>query len=479
MTENELKELVTKISTLKCETTDIEIKAAKEGTPTSLYDTLSSFSNTHGGTIIFGIDERDGYELVGVKDPQTLQKKVTEQCLSMEPPVYPLFTVAGVADRIVVSAEIPEMEAFLKPCYYKGKGKSKGSYIRVGESDLPMNDYEIHALEAYKFRMSDELRLLDNVESSSLSDALLDGYIAKLVTKKPNLSTLSKDDIAKSEGILDKEGHPTLCGMLNFGKLPQSYAPNLDILALRCATNEYGKEDANGIRFIDNKRIDGTLLSMFTDALAFVYKNTKQSTYINPNTGLREDKSEYPLKAIREIILNALMHRDYSRFTENCPIRIEIYDDRIEISNPGGLYGRLTLDELGKTRGDVRNPRIAGILEVMDAAENRYSGIPTIYEEMKKAGLLPPKFEVLRDTFKVTLFNAKMGNEASKKIFDEIVEKCQTPRSKEYLAKEFGFDGDHPSYFVNTYIKPLLEKGVLKYTIPNKPKSKNQKIVVA
>ncbi len=479
MTEIELKELIKKIAAFKCETNEIEVKSAKEGTPESLYDTLSSFSNTNGGVILFGIDEREGYKITGVRDPQNLQKKVTEQCLSMEPAVHALFSVADIDGKIVVAAEIPEMEALLKPCYYKGKGKSRGSYIRVGESDLPMNDYEIHALEVYKYRTSDELRPFEDVDASSLNDVLLDGYISKLITKKPNLLSLSKEQICKSEGILNKDDIPTLCGILNFGKLPQALFPNLDIVAVRCAENEYGKENADGIRFLDNKRIDGTMSTMFVDALSFVYKNTKQSTYVNPNTGLREDMSEYPLKAIREIVLNALMHRDYSIFTENNPIRIEIYDDRIEISNPGGLYGSLTLEELGNIRGEVRNPRIASILEVLDTAENRYSGIPTIYEEMKKAGMLPPKFEVLRDSFKVTLFNAKVGEKGKKQLFDEIVSKCKTPRSKEYLAKEFGFDEKHPTYFVNTYIKPLIEKGVLKYTIPNKPKSKNQKIVIA
>lgn len=91
------------------------------------------------------------------------------------------------------------------------------------------------------------------------------------------------------------------------------------------------------------------------------------------------------MKAIREIILNALIHRDYSTHTENEPIRIEIYPDRIEISNPGGLFGRLTVDELGKMKGDVRTPFLAAALEIMDTTENRYSGIPTIYAEMKKS----------------------------------------------------------------------------------------------
>ena len=122
MTENELVELVKQVLNMKCETQNIELKTAKQGCPENLYDTLSSFSNTKGGIIIFGIDEKHGYKVVGIDDTQILQKKVIEQSLSMEPVVRPLFTVIKYDDKIICSAEIPEMDSFSKPCFYKGKG---------------------------------------------------------------------------------------------------------------------------------------------------------------------------------------------------------------------------------------------------------------------------------------------------------------------------------------------------------------------
>ena len=478
MTENELVELVKQVLNMKCETQNIELKTAKQGCPENLYDTLSSFSNTKGGIIIFGIDEKHGYKVVGIDDTQILQKKVIEQSLSMEPVVRPLFTVIKYDDKIICSAEIPEMDSFSKPCFYKGKGKSKGSYIRIGDADLPMTEYEIHSFEAFKFKTEDELRIKERIDSSFLNNVLLDGYLAKLINKKMGLINFEKNKILQLEGIIDKNGKPTLSGILNFGSLPQIFSPNLDIVAVKCVTNNYGEEDENGIRFADNKRIDGTLSSMLQQALIFISNNTKKATYINPVTGKREDKDEYPLKALREIVLNALIHRDYSQYTENDPIRIEIYEDRIEVTNPGGLYGRLSMDQLGMVRSDIRNPYIASILETMEVTENRYSGIPIIYDEMKKANLLPPKFEDDRGVFKVTLYNAKI-KEAKENITDKIIEICKKPRTKDFLAKEFGFDEKHPAYFINSYIKPLIEKGILKYTIPNKPKSKNQKIVIA
>lgn len=217
---------------------------------------------------------------------------------------------------------------------------------------------------------------------------------------------------------------------------------------------------------------------MLQQSLAFIQNNIKKSTYVNPVTLKREDISEYPIKALRKIILNAIIHRDYSIYTENDPIRIEIYDDRIEVSNPGGLYGRLSIDDLGSSRSDIRNPYIASILEILEITENRYSGIPTIYNEMKKMNLLPPKFEDNRGVFKVTLYNSKIVSELTNEISKKIIELCNNPRTKEFLAKELGFDEKHPSYFINNYVKPLIDKGILKYTIPNKRKSKNQRIII-
>ena len=475
MQEAELKELITKILERKTETSKIEFKSAKGGTPEKLYDSLSSFSNTSGGIIIFGIDEKAGYKVCGVQYPDELEKKVVDQCKEMEPVVRPLITFCEYEGKIIASAEIAEMDTVSKPCYYTGKGKSKGSYIRVGEADLSMTEYEIYSYDAFKFKTEDELRTNKRIDESLLDSIQVDGFIAKAVSVKPNLVNMDKKTLMTMSGLIDKNGLPTVCGIMLFGKYPQYLSPNLDIVAVVCATKNYAEESESGERFIVNKRLDGTIPQMLESGLAFVQQNIAKSTVID-DTGHRNDVSEYPVKAIREIILNALIHRDYSIHTENAPIRIEIYPDRIEISNPGGLYGRLSIDDLGKIKADVRNPFIAAALEILNTTENRYSGIPTIYSEMKKAGLMEPKFEDMRGTFKVTLYNSKR---VQADLSEQIIEFCRKPQTKEVLAKEFGFDEKHPAYFINNYILPLIDEGKLKYTIPEKPKSKNQKIVVA
>ena len=474
MLEKDLVSLIRKIQEKKVETMNIEFKSAKGGVPEKLYDSFSSFSNTDGGIILFGIDEKAGYTVCGVKNPDTLEKKIVEQAKEMEPIVRPLITICTYEGKTVLAAEIAEMEAINKPCYYSGKGKSKGSYIRVGEADLPMTEYEIYSYDAFKYKTEDELRTSPRIDESFFDQIQLDGFFARAVALKPNLVNLDKKMLTNLNGLSDKNGRPTVCGIMLFGKYPQYLSPNLDIVAVVCSTANYAEENESGERFIVNKRLDGTIPQMLETAIAFVQQNMATSTVID-ESGHRKDVSEYPIKAIREIILNALIHRDYSIHTENEPIRLEMYPDRIEVTNPGGLYGRLTLDSLGKTKADVRNPFIASALEVLNQTENRYSGIPTIYAEMKKAGLLEPKFENIRGNFKVTLYNKKARID---EFETKILELCRKPRSKETLAREFGFDEKHPAYFINNYVVPLIQSGKLRYTIPEKPKSKNQQIVV-
>lgn len=475
MQTKELINLIENLISLKTETNNIEFKKAKDGVPENLYDTFSSFSNTSGGIIIFGVDEKNNYDICGITNPDIFQKKITEQSLMMEPKIRPIITMCEYNGKIIASAEIPELDVFNKPCYYSGKGKMKGSYIRVGDSDLPMTDYEIYSFDAFKYKTEDELRSKERIEKDIFNEISINTFLDKIISLKPNLVNLDKDTILKMNGIVDKNNYPTVCGILNFGKYPQIFSPNLDIVAVRCSTNDYGIEDQNGIRFLDNKRLDGTISDMLKLALSFVVNNIKKATKINEK-GIREDVMEYPIKAIREVILNALIHRDYSIHTENEPIRLTIFDDRIEISNPGGLYGRLSLDELGKVHSNVRNPFIASVLEILEVTENRYSGIPTIYAEMKKAGLMEPKFESVRGTFKVTLYNSKKTEIINDDFVSKIKTYCKTPRTKESLAKLFGYDEKHPAYFINSYVIPLIEQGILAYTIPSKPKSKNQKI---
>lgn len=118
----------------------------------------------------------------------------------------------------------------------------------------------------------------------------------------------------------------------------------------------------------------------------------KVRTIIDPITGVRNDRTEYPMEAIREAVLNAVIHRDYSIYTEGTPVQIDFFTDRLEIHSPGSLYGRMTVEQLGIARPDLRSPALAVMAEELTSAENRYSGISTIRRAMAEYGLPEPVF---------------------------------------------------------------------------------------
>lgn len=472
MLEEELVELVKKVTSEKCEKQYIELEKAAGGAPLKLYDTLSSFSNQNGGgIIIFGIDEDAGYEVVGVYDVQDLQKKVMEQSLQMEPIVRPLFTVAHVENKMIVSAEISECDIYDKPCFYRGAGRLRGSYIRVGDSDQHMTEYEIYSFEAFKRRVDDELRRVDRATSESLSKNNVTEYLIKLRRQKHNLVNLEDERLLETQGIY-QEGIPTLAGLMLLGEYPQEFFPKLSVTAMVVQGKEIGELGDDGERFVDNKRIEGTIPQMIDGTLAFVRRNMKVKTIIAED-GTRADKPEYPIKAVREIILNALIHRDYSIHTDHSPVRLVIYEDRLELENPGGLYGRITVDDLGKVSADTRNPFIAGALEIMINTENRFSGIPTVRSELKKAGMPAPVFIDRRGVFKVVFYQSASVEDKGIDMELDIINYCIIPRSREELAERFKFEAS--TYFIKTYIQPLINAGKIKMTLPDKPKSKFQK----
>jgi len=478
MTPEELKEQLEKIQKIKCETQTLELKSAEYGCPTRLFDTLSSFSNQdEGGVIIFGVDETQGYKEVGVYDAQDIQKKINEQCLQMEPKVRPLLTVLEKDGKAFVSAEIPGIDLAERPCYYQGKGRLKGSHTRIGDCDEPMTEYEVYSYEAFRRKYQDDIREVPRATLAALNQQKLEDYILRLKTGKPHLAAIDDETIYELMSVT-RNTQVTLAATMLFSPYPQAYFPQMCITAVVIPGTEVGSEGIGGERFLDNQRIEGTIPEMLSEAINFVRRNMKTKTIINPNTGQREDRTEYPITAVREAILNALVHRDYSFHTEGMPIQIKMFDDRLEIYNPGGIYGRIKIDQLGKVQPDTRNPVLATALEALGVTENRYSGIPTIKNELKKYGLPGPEFADQRGQFSVKFYKADAVDNVAVVDIEEdevamdLIQFCKTPRTRQDIAGYLGISS--VSYAIQTYVTPLVKAGQIQLTIPDKPRSPKQ-----
>jgi len=161
ITKEEVINSINKLRMFHTETNTIEAKSAKNGFPKKCYDTISSFSNRYGGIIIFGLNENDNFKTEGVYDIYDLQKQISALCNdSMEPKIHPYFLTVEFEYKKILAVKINEIPQNKKPCYYKPKGMFKGSYIRVGDRDDVMTDYELYSLQSYNDNISEDLRVI-------------------------------------------------------------------------------------------------------------------------------------------------------------------------------------------------------------------------------------------------------------------------------------------------------------------------------
>lgn len=405
LTQDEFTALLDELRLRQSEFEDIEAKAAQRGTPERIYETLSSFANrTGGGTILFGIDD-ESREPVGVGNPDQLQRDVAAKASEMEPPVRVQIQPFVIGGKVVVVAQVPETEPQLKPCYYRPAGLSAGAFIRVGDGDRRMTEYEIYTYLSSRGQVLDDRSAVLGATLEDLDADLIAQYVAKLRAEKPGARYLHRpqSQLLRTLGILASDQDrdiPTLAGLLTFGTYPQQFYPGLVITLT--ATSDASRP--SGERFADNLKAEGTILEMLKQAMAWLQRNLRTRTLV---TGLiHQDIPEYPLEALREAIVNAVVHRDYSRYVLGTQVQVRLFPDRIEVQNPGGLYGAVTVDRLGEPgMQSARNQYLAKLLEDLGPMENRGSGIQTMLQAMRQAHLAPPRFDDNRTFFRVTFSN--------------------------------------------------------------------------
>lgn len=417
VTTEEILSLVAEIRRFKSEQPGIEVKAAAQGTPRdSLRQSLSALSNRPGGgVILLGLDERQGFAITGCHDPQRLQEDIASAGAEMTPPVRPDLSLCEHEGKLIVLAEIAEIAQFDKPCFISAAGLQSGSYIRSGLSNRRMTSYEI-----YGFVSAREQPKFDSepVPAAAFEDLELDAlqnYVGLVNRKNPSglIARLPFDEAICRLGIVVSDGEryvPTLAGLLTFGLYPQQFEQQLRITFVQYFGSSEEDLGPRGERFLDNRSFEGPIPKLLEDALLYVMSHFRQSSLID---GLfRRDVPEYPELALREAIVNAVAHRDYSNLARSSYIQIRLFSDRMEIQSPGGLYGTVTIDNLDSEQS-TRNQLLMRMLEDLGLSENRGSGVPAMTGAMRAAHLTPPQFEDRRSSFWVTFRNhTLLGPEA-------------------------------------------------------------------
>jgi ATP-dependent DNA helicase RecG len=413
--QEELAALVAVLRTSRTDLADVEAKSASGGLPKSVRETLSAFSNGHGGTVVLGIDERTGFTLSPGFDAARIRDNLAAACADeLEPPIRADVSLVGFDGGTVVVAEISELDPRFKPCYVKARGEYNGSFIRGGDGDRRLTDFEIHLLHTNRGQPEDDRQVvvgatLDDLDPDSLS------YLLRRVRQRQRRAFQGLDDTTalRRLNVLAPSGQgtlaPTVGGLLALGSYPQHFFPQLDATLVVYPGVTAADVSPGGPRFLDSRTFEGPIPVIVEEAVAAIVRNTSVRSYVQ-DIG-REDVFDYPIEALREVIVNALIHRDYSPYSRGTPVQIALYSDRLTVTSPGGLFGVVTEDDLGEEGiSSTRNPVLVKLLQDVPlpdqdrtVCENRASGIPAMIRELRGIGSALPEFQNRITRFRVVL----------------------------------------------------------------------------
>jgi len=356
---------------------------------------LIAFANTAGGKLVVGIENKTR-KIIGVADAEqvidTIANALTD---NVKPQIIPDFYQVELNGKTVVVVEVfPGNNC---PYYFKSKGKEEGTYIKIGASTRLADESVLRELEFRGASQSfDEQVYIGEKYSEQDAEklcAVIDNY---------------RKESARAKGHPEPTNTVTPQNLLNWKILRRVDGEIVPTRAFMLLTNnpfEFAKiqcaqfKGTDRIVFLDKREYAGALYEQIEEAVQFVLRNIRLGAEIIGM--LRHESFELPMEGIRESIINAVIHRSY---LQNSCVQVALYDDRLEVSSPGALFGDLTLEKALAGSTAVRNPRIAKAFEEMDLYESWGTGLRRIQQSCKGYGLPDPEFLEIGDMFRVNLF---------------------------------------------------------------------------
>jgi ATP-dependent DNA helicase RecG len=421
MDQGEIERLVGEVRSCGTDTPSIEVKAAVGRLPKTVPETLSAFSNGSGGTLILGLDEATGFRPAQGFDPVRTRDALARACADdVQPPIRIGIEIVSFEDAYLVVAQIPEIDPLSKPSYIKSRGEYQGSFIRSGDGDRKLTEYEVGLLRANRGQPRYDRDPMDDASMADLDEDAVVALLRRVRQRQPRAFRSVSEEVALQRlGVLVPAPKgpgslvPSLAGLLTLGTYPQQFFPQLNATFAVLPSETMGAAPAGGPRFIDNRSFNGAIPWMVVDAVDAIARNMRVEANIR-GVG-REDVYEYPVEALREAMVNALMHRDYGPLARGTQVQVEMYPDRLLIRNPGGLFGPVTEGELG-TEGisSSRNSVLSSLLQEVQlpdsdhvVCENRGTGIPTMLEQLRRSGTASVRFSNAISHFTVTFSRAR------------------------------------------------------------------------
>lgn len=383
------------------ESKNLEFKVQRPKDSFKYMKSVVAFANGEGGQIVFGVDDKTR-EVIGIpkeivfSEIDAITAAIADSC---EPVIIPDVYLQTVDGKTIIVAEIDAGKQ--RPYYIKSMGIKDGTYIRVSGTSRPA-DRELTAEMYYE----DEGRSYDKVIRRDLTvkeneiQTLCDQMKAMAIKNaRSEAQRVSVKDVTKNQllswGLLeegqDGKIHPTngyiyLTGQDDFHSV------------IQCGVF---KGSTRAV-FVDKREYTGPLWEQIDEAYQYVLRNIHLGARL---VGIyRQDIYELPPDSIRELIINAVMN---CSFLQNSHIQVAVYDDRLEITSPGGLLPGVTIEKMREGYSKIRNKALAHAFLYMNMIEEWGSGIPKLMKEMHEYGLQEPEFVDMEIGFRVNLYRGQ------------------------------------------------------------------------
>ena len=359
--------------------------------PEGALRTIVAFSNTAGGTLLIGVEDGSGH-VRGVREPLDLEERLANLISDhLVPRLLPEIEILPWRRTHVLAVEVHPSPS--RPHHLKGEGSDRGVYVRVGSTNRRADRELVQELGRFARGEAFDEQPMPALDSEAVDFRAASECFAPV-------RKIRRGDLETLRLVTDHQGRrvPTVGGMLLFGPDRDRHFPDAWVQAGRFA----GRDKS---RIIDRVEIHSYPATAIGEAIAFVHKHTLHGAEIGAVR--RKERWSFPPVAVREAVINAVTHSDYAQ--RGAPIRLSLFDDRLEVENPGLLPFGLTVEDLPRGVSKLRNRVIARVFHALGLIEQWGSGIQRMTAACREAGLAPPLFEEIATRFRVTLATERIG----------------------------------------------------------------------
>ncbi len=411
-----VEHLVARLRAIGRDDERIEAKTCATTLSADVWETVSAFANTDGGTLLLGLDEREGFEPCPSFDLDRVLSQFVEGMGDggghggrlTHPPQYRPTT--AVVDGIpILAVDIAENAVGLKPCYITRRAVHGGSYKRVGDKDRRLSMTEIFEMQTATMISEADRRVVDDVQIDDLDETLVDRYVEAHAGSRA-LAGIDQGDRAaalRRLNVTAPGGGVRFAALLTMGRYPQQHFPQM---LIDVAVHPYPDRATarSSTRFVDRRLCEGPLADMVDQAVETVARNLR--TYSTVEGTGRVDQLEVSREVLREAVANAVLHREYSPPFQGQPISVDVFPDRIEVASPGGLWGGKTVATLADGQSRCRNATLLQILRKLplsgkpgSVVEGNGTGVEFMRNQMSAQALPEPHYRAAPDLVTLTL----------------------------------------------------------------------------